>query len=426
MAVRLTERIMYRVLTCLTVQHDYRLVALATLICVAAALASFKIYSYVGASEGRRRFSLLVLTGICSGAGIWATHFIAMLAYDAGFPIAYEPVATGASFLIAVSAATIGFAISASGSHWKAGVGGACLGLGAGVMHYAGMRALVLPATIEWDTTLVAASLIVGAAFASSAMIAFRRLSGRRAISAAAALFATAIFGLHFTGMAAATVVPDPALAVPPFPIDASLMVAAVSGAALIILLSGIASTAIMENQMRRRREAELRIQNLRFDMALDHMREALCMFDAEKRLVVCNARYAELYRLPPELVKPGTSHRDIIRHRVVNGILKGEANDSAAEQVTAALSALPADTPSSRVDEFADGRLICVTRQPMAGGGWVATHLDVTERQRSETKIAYMAQHDSLTELPNRALFRERLEHALARARRRRHWPRP
>ena len=57
-----------------------------------------------------------------------------------------------------------------------------------------------------------------------------------------------------------------------------------------------------------------------------------------------------------------------------------------------------------------------------MADGGWVATHLDVTERQRSETKIAYMAQHDSLTDLPNRALFRERLEHALARARRRNH----
>ena len=76
-------------------------------------------------------------------------------------------------------------------------------------------------------------------------------------------------------------------------------------------------------------------------------------------------------------------------------------------------------DAVSSRIDEFADGRLICVTRQPMAGGGWVATHLDVTEQRRSEAKITYMAQHDALTDLPNRVLLRERLEHALAVTRR-------
>ena len=166
---------------------------------------------------------------------------------------------------------------------------------------------------------------------------------------------------------------------------------------------------------MRRQREEELRVQNQRFDMALDNMGEGLCMFDAEKRLVVCNDRYATMYRLPPELLKTGTPHRAIISHRVLHGILKGETDDGAAEQKIAALAALPTDTPSSRIDEFADGRLICVTRQPMAGGGWVATHLDVTEQRRSEAKIAYMAQHDALTELPNRTLLRERLEHALA-----------
>ena len=199
-------------------------------------------------------------------------------------------------------------------------------------------------------------------------------------------------------------------------------MVFAVSGATLVIMLSGIASTAIMENQMRRQREGELRVQNLRFDMALDHMREGLCMFDAERRLVVSNGRYAEMYRLPPELLKPGTPHREIIRHRVVNGVLKGEADEGAAERVISSLSTLPIGTPSSRIDELSDGRLVCVTRQPTAGGGWVATHLDVTERQHSEAKIAHMAQHDSLTDLPNRTLFREQLEQTLARARRRNH----
>jgi len=81
-------------------------------------------------------------------------------------------------------------------------------------------------------------------------------------------------------------------------------------------------------------------------------------------------------------------------------------------KQKISALGQLPADATSNRIDELSDGRLICVTRQPMEGGGWVATHADVTEQQRSEAKIIHMAHHDALTDLPNRVLLRERLEH--------------
>jgi diguanylate cyclase (GGDEF)-like protein len=144
-------------------------------------------------------------------------------------------------------------------------------------------------------------------------------------------------------------------------------------------------------------------------------MGEGLCMFDAEKRLVICNDRYAEMYRLPPELLKAGTPHHEIIKHRISSGILKGETSNNAATRLISALNALPVDAATSRVDEFADGRLVCVTRQPMVGGGWVATHLDVTEQRKSEARITYMAQHDALTGLPNRMLLRDRMEHALA-----------
>ena len=406
---------MYRVLSCLTAQHDYRLVTLAAFICAAAALASFHTFSHVAASRGLRRSALLLLTGVCSASGIWATHFISMLAFESGFPIAYEPFMTAGSLLIAMVATTSGFVIATGAPRWRAAIGGAVIGAGIGMMHYVGMWALIVPGGLQWDSALVAGSLITGVALASIAMVGFHALTGRRAQWIAAGLFALAICGLHFTGMGAVTIVPDPAALVPPSPINDSLIVIAVSAATLVIVLSVLASTALMENQIRRQREDELRIQNQRFDMALDHMGEGLCMFDTEKRLVVCNDRYAKMYRLPHELLKTGTPHAAIIRHRVLHGILKGEKNDGAAEQKIAALAALPSDTTSRRIDEFADGRLICVTRQPMAGGGWVATHLDVTEQQRSEARIAYMAQHDALTELPNRVVLRERLEHALA-----------
>ena len=407
-----------RVLTCLTAQHDYRLVALAVAICAIAALASFKIYAHVAVSDGLRRSILLVLTGICSASGIWATHFIAMLAYDAGFPVAYEPFATAGSFFIAIAVTTLGFVVAASALPWLVAVGGAVIGAGIGVMHFIGMHALIVPGVLHWDSGLAAASIAIGVVLASAAMIAFQRAGRRRALPIAAGLFTLAVCGLHFTAMAAATILPDPLVVVPPSPVGNPLMVLAVSGATLVIMLSGIASTALMENHMRRQREDELRIQNQRFDLALGNMGEGLCMFDGEKRLVVCNGRYAKMYGLPPELLKPGTPHRLIIEHRVLSGILKGEASGDALKQVMTALRALPGDAVSSRIDELSDGRLIRVTRQPMAGGGWVATHLDVTEQQRSAAKIAHMAQHDALTDLPNRVLLHEHLDRAFDAAR--------
>jgi diguanylate cyclase (GGDEF)-like protein/PAS domain S-box-containing protein len=157
----------------------------------------------------------------------------------------------------------------------------------------------------------------------------------------------------------------------------------------------------------------ELARINMQFDAALSNMAQGLCMFDGEKRLVVWNERYAKLYQLPAELLKVGTTHEAIIADRISRRILKGETS---AMQKLASLDQLPKDTASSRLDEFSDGRFILVTRQPMADGGWLATHEDVTERRRVEAEIVHLARHDPLTGLANRAEFSARLEHACKR----------
>ncbi len=163
----------------------------------------------------------------------------------------------------------------------------------------------------------------------------------------------------------------------------------------------------------------ELDTSNQRFRAALDNMGEGLCMFDDKKRLVVHNELYAKLYQLPAELLQVGTSHSAIIAHRVSQGILEGETSNKAVDDKISALARLPDDRASSRTDRLSDGRLICVTRQPMEGGGWVATHNDISERFLFDAKIAHMAHHDSLTDLPNRLYFQERLADGLIRARR-------
>ena len=153
-----------------------------------------------------------------------------------------------------------------------------------------------------------------------------------------------------------------------------------------VVLLMALAATRWWQKQ--RRLTQELKLQNLRFDAALANMGEGLCMFDREKRLVVHNERYAKLYRLPPELLKVGTPHTAIIAHRVAHGILKGETSDGAVNDKIASLGRLPTDTASSRIDELADGRFICVARHPTEGGGWVATHQDISARVVAEKRL--------------------------------------
>jgi diguanylate cyclase (GGDEF)-like protein len=155
---------------------------------------------------------------------------------------------------------------------------------------------------------------------------------------------------------------------------------------------------------------AELERINVRFDAALNNMSQGLCMFDAEQRVVVANIRYADLYHLTPDQVRPGTSLRQILEYRRQKGTHFATSVD---EYLSANVRG------PSEVQELADGRVIAINRSPMPNGGWLTTHEDITGRALNEKRIAYLAQHDLLTGLANRALFSERLEEAAKRLQR-------
>src|SRR6266849_4044866 len=147
---------MFRVLTCLTGEHDWRLVVLAGLVCFLASVVAVSLFHRACATRGRARATWLACAGAATGCGIWATHFIAMLAYDPGVVVGYEVALTAVSLIVAivVTACGLGFAVNGS-ARWAPPVGGAIVGGGVACMHYLGMWALELPGHVTWDLDLV-------------------------------------------------------------------------------------------------------------------------------------------------------------------------------------------------------------------------------------------------------------------------------
>ena len=156
--------------------------------------------------------------------------------------------------------------------------------------------------------------------------------------------------------------------------------------------------------------EAQIRTQYERLDTALNNMSQGLIMIDRDKRLVVCNDRYIEMYGLSRDIVQPGCSLDRLIRHRAELGHLTRKP-----DQVSETLLQLEFGKATNFIAETSDGRQISVTQQPMANGGWVSTHEDITERRAAQAKISYMALHDALTNLPNRVYFHEQLRDRFA-----------
>ncbi len=151
--------------------------------------------------------------------------------------------------------------------------------------------------------------------------------------------------------------------------------------------------------------------QNRLFHAALSNMSQGLCMFDSERRLLVCNDRYAEMYGLKPQVTRPGTPLRAILEERVAVGSSPKDQDN----YVESRLASVREDSWYA-VDELKNGRIIAITHRLLPGGGSVSTHEDITDRRKAEAQIAYLAHHDVLTGLPNRVRFREQMDMALGR----------
>ena len=387
---------MLRVYACIAGEHDFRLVLVAGSLCLLAAFTAFSIFEQARRAE-RRPWAWTALAGFVAGTGIWATHFIAMLAYRPGLPIGYDLALTLLSIAAAVTITGAGWTAALRPGRFGTLVAGLLIGVGIGTMHYTGMAAVKLPGRLAWDGTLVIVSLILGITLAAAALAEHRR-SPKALPWRPALLFTLAICGLHFTAMAAASIHPDARIAVPPATIDEAVLTLIVVAMALIILAIGFLMV-LFDRKLASNAIAEARRLRTFADAAV----EGLVVIDGE-RLVDANRSFLRLAGFESL------------------GDAPERLSDLLIEFNLGALSMAPDAPPVECRLLRADGesRDVELLLRPLAWRGAELRILavrDISERKEAAERIAHLAFHDALTGLPNRAVFADHLARTVARA---------
>lgn len=237
---------MYRVIECLTHEHSYWLVLLAAMVCIVGSCLSVRFSMRLVHAVRGRKLVQLGLTSLMSGATIWTTHFIAMLAYDPGFDHAFEPFVTGLSLGVAVVGMCLANAVLAyARQKWVGVLGGAVFGLTVSAMHYLGMQAYQLPGQINWLIGPVTTSIVLGMVLGLMAFHRILRPLTRYCWVGGSAFMVLAICSMHFIGMSAIEIQLDPLTIVPPRAISDTTLGIFVIAVMTIILLIGFASISI-------------------------------------------------------------------------------------------------------------------------------------------------------------------------------------
>ncbi|KQT49681.1 hypothetical protein ASG47_05040 [Devosia sp. Leaf420] len=403
--------------------HDFLYVGMAAAVCMLSAYACMSLLRHAVGMEGRTRTIWLTVSALSVGLGIWSTHFVAMLAFRAGFPLQYDIVLTGVSLLIAIILCGVGLAVAvrATTIHDRF-LGGAVVGAGISAMHYVGIAALLLEGRPVWSDGLVATSIIAGIVLSGLAVIT--AMGGNRwRLIGGAVLLTLAICAMHFTAMGAADFSNCLPLIHSGFDIDWQMMSLIVAVITLLIL-TAVLGSIVLDEADRRRTEREMLREQLdadriasvtqKLELALTHMGQAIALYSAEGRILLHNERMLELLGLPSHTSVEGKSLEELAM--MSYGFNPDDELGLAGVERIAREHRELAQRGGEIVHAIGD-RFMRVRHNPIGDGRWVTMMEDISESKRNEAAIAHLALHDTLTGLPNRAQFDELFERALVEA---------
>lgn len=375
---------MFKVLSCIGTRHDWRLVAVAAVVCVVATAATLYLYSKSPARGGGRRLAWFAMAGLVAGCGIWATHFVGMLAFRTGLPNGFSGLETSLSLVVAVVTVTVGLALAGTaGPAGPAGlarrlVGGTVFGLGITAMHYVGMLGYRTAGHLIWNPAYVTSSAIVATVLSAVALATAKPKANFRSQWLAGGLLVMAIVGMHFTGMTAVTILPDPQVAVPPALLSnaglAAFAVVVASMSMVTSTLGVILDTMSRDGSHRRLREA------------LDSMQDGIAFFDADDRLAAWNARYAEQCIYLGCEAAVGLSFTDIIAAGIANGAIP-DAIGRHDEWLVECMAQRFGGAESS-IQRTKTG-WVRITERRTREGGMVCNFVDITDMKQTEAALA-------------------------------------
>lgn len=378
-----------RLFSCIATEHNILLVALAALICSLGAWTSVGLLRRARARDGNTFKSWVFFGAVAAGSSVWCTHFVAMLAFETQTATSYEPGLTGLSLLVAIFASAVAFGVGAQRAPFAAELGGAMFGVGVAVMHYIGMAAFTVDAAVSWSSSYLTASVLWSVAISA---LAFNRAIASDPVwvrGGAAAVLVAAVVGLHFTGMAAMTIMPF-SLSDPSVNSAAREMLAFAVTAVAVIVIGIVWVSHMLDHQLRE--QAFSRLRHLAGSSAdglliaqdgkiieANEAFEALSGFERDELLgaAVCAA---------------GFSGDDLGEGKIVRLTLNSKQGESIPVEIAAHTEAGKPGEAALRVYALRD----------------------IRPRLEQERRIANLARNDVLTGLPNRTAFLEHLDQRL------------
>ena len=384
---------MLTVYNCIVNEHDLRLVLLAATVCIFASYAAANLLRH--ARRAIHKQFWVGVVAVAFGCGIWATHFIAMLAFSPNLPNGYNATLTAASLLIAIAMTGLGALHAVTSERPNADLaGGAIIGAGIVFMHFTGMAAFEIEGHIAWNPAFVVVAIALGIVFGAAAASVALSKGGMANRIAATVLLALAICSHHFIAMGAVSITPDASITVSAGAIPSQLLAVAVAVGTIVILVASLLGIGIDMRGRRHAREIE------RMRKLVNAAVEGLVICDGET-IVTANDSFAALV---------GIAHRSLVGKSIETFLadpnllsrLMGDQHESIEANLVTSHAPVPVELIARTID-FGEKRHRAIAVR------------DLRSRKEAEAHISYLAHHDALTALPNRRSFNARLDQQIA-----------